>query len=41
MPLAPASTLQDLLAEWQKRLQAWALDGSLTAAAQEALGLGG
>ncbi|MCP9911407.1 hypothetical protein KBZ15_16050, partial [Cyanobium sp. BA20m-p-22] len=41
MPLAPASKLPDLLAEWQKRLQGWALDGSLTAAAQEALGLGG
>ncbi|MCT0228676.1 hypothetical protein KQ300_10820, partial [Synechococcus sp. CS-1331] len=41
MPLAPASTLPNLLAEWQMRLQAWALDGSLTAAAQEALGLRG
>jgi len=41
MPLAPASTLPNLLAQWQKRLQGWVLDGSLTAAAQEALGLGG
>ena len=41
MTLAPDSTFPDLLAEWQKRLQGWALDGSLTAAAKEALGLRG
>ena len=41
MPLAPASTLPNLLAEWHLLLQGWSADGRLTTAAQEALLLNG
>jgi len=37
----PSNLLTALLPEWQRMLQGWAADGSLTAAAQEALVLNG